>query len=124
MLAVAGLLFGALAPSSSSARTAVTGRNVTYVSTGGDNFSMRADGSWVEWGAGGTRFSFVEAGRDADSVLLRDESRGVRLQINVTTSQILYGDTTSPQLRLLYKIAGVSAAPPAPAPAAASATPR
>ncbi len=87
----------------------VTGRNVggvSFTDFGGQHlgqYVQQGGPDWVETGAdGGTRFHFREKGRDDWSVYLRDDSRGVGIQLDLHTHKVMYRD--SGPWRHLYNI--------------------
>jgi hypothetical protein len=76
----------------------VTGRNVRFVQYKnnegqGCHFVEDAYGKWSEQDANnGVIAQFQEVKRDDNSVYLRDESRGVTLQLNVKNKKVTYSD--------------------------------
>ena len=64
---------------------------------------------WVERARGSQqpRFRFRETARDDWSVYLRDESRGVDLQLDLHTGNIYFSDAQTPR-QVLYRITGSS----------------
>lgn len=115
--AAAGLLASpaafALIPATVLAKEAdgppVDGRNVTSVTTKESQFSLTPIRQWTERTRSGAIFLFTETGRDDTSVHLRDDSRGVRLQIDLVRALVLYADEGAPALRPLYPITRSSA---------------
>jgi hypothetical protein len=86
------------APQSPSAINA-SGRTVTLADFGSagrrlGEFRQVGPGFWEERsaGPGGQSFSFSETGRDDWSVYLRDDSRGVTIQIDLFRKLVLYAD--------------------------------
>jgi hypothetical protein len=72
----------------------------SYVQTNGK--------SWVEKNAAGkVGFNFKETGRDEWSVYLRDDSRGVNIQLDLHTKKVMYSDKKSPR-RVQYTIKSAS----------------
>lgn len=82
----------------------VDGRNVTVVQTQDARFALGPMRHWTETARSGATFDFVERARDENSVYLSDDSRGVRLEIDVARSLVLYADEDAPQMRPLYPI--------------------
>lgn len=74
----------------------VKGGNVTKVTfRGGNSFVMTGNKAWEERRANGkTAFKFRETARDEWSVYLVDNSRGVRIQLDLWTKKITYSDTS------------------------------
>lgn len=87
----------------------VNGRNVLSVRVPSGMFRMTDSGTWVEQGNNGATFDFAEQNRDDWSVYLIDNSRGVRLQLDLHRRQVFYADETAPDMRPLYAITGMSA---------------
>lgn len=96
----------ALLPSSEAQAQAATARNVTSVSYQGGQFRQTGPKTWTE---NNGAFNFTEVSRDASSVVLLDESRGVRLQLNIVQKQIFYSDGGNKNFVPLYAITSVSA---------------
>ena len=73
----------------------VTGINMAEVGqnnvTTGTFRQMNAT-DWKEFGVDGAEFDFVEMNRDEWSVYLRDESRGVTIQLDVNRAKVVYSD--------------------------------
>lgn len=68
---------------------AVTGLEVRRVGFRTGVFRMTDPGRWVEEDAGGiARFAFVEQHRDARTVVIADEPRGIRIQLDVSTRKV------------------------------------
>lgn len=93
--------------------TEVTGRNVNFIkftNSAGEfkgTFVQRTKkGQWEEEGTqqGQTRFTFQEVARDDWSVYLRDDSRGVNIQLDLHTKKVMYSDDNNPERRYLYTI--------------------
>ena len=79
--------------SAADEEVAVNGRNVREVSTGdyGATFVNVESRIWHELREDGSlAFEFIEGGRDEWSVYLSDESRGVGLQLDLWTKDIIY----------------------------------
>lgn len=73
------------------------GRNVALAQHSQGRFVETAPGRWGEFDASGREgFRFVETGRDEWSVYLFDQSRNVRIQIDIWRGQIRYADGNSP----------------------------
>ena len=87
----------------------VTGRNVTEVMAPESTFVLLPGNAWEERGHDGSRFQFVEQNRDDWSVYLIDNSRGVRLQLDLHTRTISYADANEPRMRPLYRVSDASA---------------
>lgn len=87
----------------------ITGRNVTVVMAPESTFVLLPGNAWEERGRDGARFQFVEQNRDDWSVYLIDDSRGVRLQLDLHTRTISYADANDPRMRPLYRISDASA---------------
>lgn len=87
----------------------VTGRNVTEVMAPESRFILLPGNAWEERGRDGARFQFVEQNRDDWSVYLIDDSRGVRLQLDLHTRTISYADAGEPRMRPLYRVSDASA---------------
>ncbi|MFK7936689.1 MAG: hypothetical protein AB8G22_24460 [Saprospiraceae bacterium] len=47
---------------------------------------------WKEFGKDNSEFNFTEVGRDESSIYLRDDSRGVNIQLNTATQKVMYSD--------------------------------
>lgn len=87
------------------AANGTTGRNVTFVGSQQSDFEMKANRRWVERSkTGNGTFNFIEQNRDDWSVYLMDQSRGVRLQLDLHRREIFYSDGNNPNRRLLYRI--------------------
>jgi hypothetical protein len=86
----------------------VNGRNVTSVVASTALYVLLPLGRWVETGADGATFDFVEDNRDEWSIYLSDASRGVRLQLDLSKKQGFYSEGSSKK-RPLYAITSVSA---------------
>lgn len=93
--------------------TEVNGRNVNFIkftnSAGefkGTFIQREVEKLWEEEGTqqGATRYSFQEVGRDDWSVYLRDDSRGVNIQIDLHTKKVMYSDDTNGERRYLYTV--------------------
>lgn len=89
----------------------IDGRIATKVNFGNASgrlgtFVMRNTGDWVEKSdaTGQVAFRFKETHRDDWSVYLFDESRGVRLQLDLHTRKVMYSDQNNPTARPLYEI--------------------
>ena len=88
---------------------AATGRNVTVVEIGQPGrklgeFRQTAPKQWAESNlAGAIVFRFEETQRDDGSVYLVDRSRGVNLQLDLSTRKVMYNDAGS-KPRALYDI--------------------
>jgi hypothetical protein len=91
-----------------SASAEVNGGNAVLVKVQGGQYRMTGPDRWVETGANGATFTFVEDNRDEWSVYLSDASRGVRLQLDLGQKQVFYSEGASPK-RSLYAITGASA---------------
>jgi len=90
----------------------VNGRNVKVVAFGQQpneilgEFVQRGDRYWVETGTRGEdRFEFKETNRDEWSVYLHDPGRDVRIQLDLNTRKVLYGEGTG-NMGVLYNIYG------------------
>lgn len=68
------------------------GWGVSEVITPAQRFVHTGGGNWQELGNDGARFNFIEVQRDEWSVYLRDDSRGVNLQLDLHRKQVLYSD--------------------------------
>ena len=80
---------------------------VTGVDYPNGQFRLTGQNMWTEnEGA----FNFTEVSRDATSVFLQDESRGVRLQLDLKQKQIIYSDANT-KPTLLYAISKVLTSP-------------
>ena len=90
-------------------QAAVSGQDVRLVTFA--NGSYEQDGArWVEKRADGTTaFSFTETGRDDAAVELFDESRNVRLRLDLKNRQVWYAEADEP-LRPLYNITDIAEA--------------
>lgn len=79
-------------------------KRVTFAGKPGGSFTKNGD-HWTERAEGSQkpRFRFRETGRDDWSVYLRDDSRGVDLQIDLHTGNIYYTDPSTPRT-VLYRI--------------------
>ena len=86
----------------------VDGQNAEVVYTPTGSFYTDNNGNWTEQGNDGKTFNFRETGRDASSVYLRDDSRGVNLQLNLKQRQIYYSDDRG-QSFALYRITDAQA---------------
>jgi hypothetical protein len=77
---------------------------VMFAGNPGGSFSQTG-GQWIERANGSPkpRFRFRETGRDDWSVYLRDDSRGVDIQIDLHTGNIYYSDPATPR-RVQYQI--------------------
>ncbi len=91
----------------------VTGENVTFVKFGNNSSNflgtfMQKGGNkqWVEEGKrqGVVLFKYRETHRDAWSVYLTDNSRGVKIQLDLHTKKVMYSDKRNPTKRFLYTI--------------------
>jgi hypothetical protein len=89
-----------------SASAEVNGGNATLVRVQDGQYRMTGPDRWVETGADGATFNFVEDNRDEWSVYLSDASRDVRLQLDLSRKQVFYSESKSPK-RPLYGITGV-----------------
>ncbi|MGB0929350.1 MAG: DUF7452 domain-containing protein [Chitinophagales bacterium] len=94
----------------------VNGKNVNYVEFGRNNgklgvYRQFSAKMWKEIAAakGGNNYEFREMNRDEWSVYLKDESRGVSIQLDLHTKKVMYSDPRSPQKRPLYDILKSSA---------------
>lgn len=84
---------GSPAPKKSGNGSAnTTGQNMSSVSHSNGMFVQTGGKRWQERGNDGGSFSFVEQGRDAWSVYLRDNSRGVNIQLDLHRKVIVYSD--------------------------------
>jgi hypothetical protein len=106
----------------------VSGRNVTQAGYGQDGrslgeFRQVGPAQWVEVRPDRSTSDFRETGRDDWSVHLRDDSRGIALQIDLHRRQVLIAEGGA--MRPLYAIVGVraDAVPPAPPPTRAPSPP-
>ena len=81
----------------------VNGRNVVEVRTPTGRFKMKRGGAWVERGNDGAKFNFQETHRDDWSVYLVDNSRNMRLQIDIHRKLILFAVGNGP-MQPLYNI--------------------
>ncbi len=71
----------------------VKGPNVNEVFFNGGSFVQEGNNRWSELAQNGARrFSFVERGRDEWSVYLRDNSRGVNIQLDLFRKKVVYSD--------------------------------
>ncbi len=86
----------------------ITGRNVAGVGYQGGKFGMTGKGRWLEGDTNGVRFSYIEERRDDIGVYLVDNSRGVRIYLDINQKKIFYSDNKSPTLHLLYPITDVA----------------
>jgi hypothetical protein len=86
----------------------VNGGNAVLVKYQGGQYRQTGPDRWVETGADGATFDFVEDLRDDWSVHLSDASRAVRVQLDLSKKQIYYSESNSKK-RPLYAITGVSA---------------
>lgn len=86
----------------------VNGRNAEAVYTSTGSFYTDWNGNWTEQGNDGAVFHFRETGRDDWSVYLRDDSRGVNLQLDLHTKEVKYSDDNG-QSFVLYQITGAQA---------------
>lgn len=70
------------------------------------HFRKQSGNNWTEEGKreGDVRFNFVETGRDEWSVYLRDNSRGVNIQLDLHRKKVIYSDNSNPTPRDLYDI--------------------
>ena len=93
--------------------TEVNGRNVNFIKFTDDSgellgtFIQRgAEGQWDEEGMsqGEVRYDFQEVTRDDWSVYLRDDSRGVNVQLDLHTKKVMYSDDENTEKRELYTI--------------------
>jgi hypothetical protein len=107
----------AAAARSAEAAAGINGHTATLVVFGPPGGQKRGDyrqigpGQWAETSADGvTHFQFQETGRDDWSVYLLDNSRGVKVQLDLYTRQVKYDDGHSPQ-RVLYRVQSASAVP-------------
>ena len=89
-------------------QTAPNGRNVTVVQFSGGSFKQVTSNQWQEFGAGSNapRFTFQETHRDDWSVYLLDQSRQVRIQLDLHRRWIRYADQAAPNYRDLYQVTG------------------
>ena len=69
-----------------------TGQNVNSVFHSSGRFVQIGRKRWQERGNDGAKFNFVEQSRDAWSVYLRDNSRGVNIQLDLHRKMIIYSD--------------------------------
>ena len=83
----------------------VNGQNVNVVQYNQGTFRQVSHKQWVEQNRSGHRkFSFKETHRDAWSVYLHDQSRNVRLQLDMHRKMVGYSDGNNPTKRDLYRI--------------------
>ena len=89
---------------------AANGYNVAQVQFDGGMFTWTGAKTWVEGGAHGSpRFQFQERNRDAWSVYLYDQSRDVKIQLDLHRGKVLYGQGNS-GMSDLYTITSAAAA--------------
>jgi membrane-bound inhibitor of C-type lysozyme len=81
----------------------VNGWNVVEVRHDRGRFRMNKSGAWVERGNDGARFNFRETHRDDWSVYLVDNSRNMRLQIDLHRKMVLFAVGNGP-MKPLYLI--------------------
>ena len=68
-------------------------------------FISKGTKNWLEQNkAGRTVFRFKEVARDEWSVYLRDDSRGVNIQLDLHTKKVMYSDKRNTRRRAIYKI--------------------
>ncbi len=80
----------------------VDGWNIGYASHSRGVFRQRTDGSWVEEGDDGSRFFFLETGRDRDNVYLDDPTRDLQIAINAAQGVIYWAQAGGPW-QVLYR---------------------
>lgn len=95
-----------------SSSAVVDGKNVIFARVAKGRYLMIGPRSWVEHGDDGAQFAFTEEGRDAQSVFLHDAARGVRLQIDLSRQEVLYGEQGASDMRALYPIKAARAITP------------
>lgn len=81
----------------------VNGRTVQFVATPEGRFFNDGGGNWRELGNNGASFNFRETQRDDWSVYLRDDSRGVNLQLDLHRKEVIYSDDGGRKF-VLYQI--------------------
>jgi hypothetical protein len=81
---------------------------VASVGYPGGGFQMTGKGRWGEADTDGNRFSFVEERRNDIGVYISDNSRGVRVYLNISQKKVFYSDKQSPAPRPLYPITRAS----------------
>lgn len=93
----------------------INGYNVDQVNFDGGSFIVASSGVWIEQDqAGYARFEFVETNRDEWSVYLRDNGRGVNIQLDLHRKAIVYSDDNGQkydlyQVRQVYAAQGLNA---------------
>ncbi|HRD76224.1 MAG TPA: CAP domain-containing protein [Hyphomicrobiaceae bacterium] len=97
----------------SRAQGGVSSRNATVVAYATGQFRQTGPKAWVEVGNGGGTFNFTETGRNDTSVYLSDASRGIRIELNVSSRQIFLAHGGGPK-GLLYRVTSVTADPVGP----------
>ena len=101
-------VIGLTAPAS-AAPERMRADDVTSVTTPEARFVLAPGGRWNEVGRGGNAsFTFEETGREGGKVMLLDRSRGVRLQLDLDSKQVLYSDDAAPKPVMLYAITDAS----------------
>lgn len=83
------------------------GQNVNSVTHSRGKFVRTGGRNWQERGNDGARFNFVEQGRDQWSVYLRDQGRGVTIQLDLHRKMIIYSDDSGKRFDL-YQITSSS----------------
>ncbi|WP_298298367.1 hypothetical protein [uncultured Litoreibacter sp.] len=79
----------------------VKGPNVNEVFFNGGSFVQEGNNRWSELGQNGARrFDFVEQARDEWSVYLRDNSRGVNIQLDLFRKKVVYSDDSGKKFDL------------------------
>lgn len=88
---------------------AANGFNVAQVQFDGGMFTWQERDHWIEGGSDGTpRFHFRQTARDEWSVYLVDDSRDVRIQLDLYRGVILYGKGAA-EMTDLYTIVSAAA---------------
>ncbi len=100
---------GTQEPATSGRFGAAKGFNVAQVRFDGGMFTWQGQDHWIEGSADGQpRFHFRQTGRDEWSVYLIDDSRDVRIQLDLHRGMILYGQGNS-EMSDLYTITSAAA---------------
>lgn len=95
--------------SASTAFAEIYAGNVTGIGYDNGSFILEKDGTWSERRANYAHaFSFKQIQRADYLVNLIDESRGVRILLNMYDKTIYYADRNNPTERALYKMTWIS----------------
>lgn len=80
--------------------------NVTGVRFPNGRIDKGSGKNWIEYGSSGAQFNFIEVGQSNSSVFLRDNSRGINLELNLDEEKVLYSDDNGANFPL-YNITGI-----------------